>query len=182
MKVIQTELEGVLIIEPQVFEDDRGFLLESFHTERYAEAGVPAHKFVQDNHSCSVGGTIRGLHYQLRHPQNKLVRVVRGAIFDVAVDIRRGSPNFGKWVATELSANNKRQVFIPAGFAHGFCVREEITEVEYKCTDYYVPDDQCGVAWNDPSLGFAWPVENPILSGKDAVYSFLDLQREDLPE
>jgi dTDP-4-dehydrorhamnose 3,5-epimerase len=182
MKVVETKLDGVLIIEPRVFEDNRGFFLETFHSKRYADAGVPAQKFVQDNHSCSVRGTLRGLHYQLRYPQDKLVRALRGEIFDVAVDIRQGSPTFGRWIGVELTAENKRQLFIPAGFAHGFCVLGEIAEIEYKCTEYYVHDDQCGVAWNDPSIGIAWPIENPVLSERDAQLGFIDSLPYGLPE
>jgi dTDP-4-dehydrorhamnose 3,5-epimerase len=181
MKVLLTELEGVLIIEPDVFSDERGFFLESFNAARYIQAGLPADAFVQDNHSCSVPGTIRGMHYQLRHPQAKLIRVIRGAVIDVAVDIRRGAPTFGKWVGVELSAENKRQLFIPTGFAHGFCVPDEISEVEYKCTAYYAPDDQHGVTWNDPLLEISWPVRDPILSKKDAGYPPLSPDRSDLP-
>jgi dTDP-4-dehydrorhamnose 3,5-epimerase len=136
---------------------------------------------VQDNHSHSVVGTLRGLHYQLRRPQGKLVRAVRGSILDVAADIRRGSPTFGKWVAVELSAANKRQLFIPAGFAHGFCVPTEPADVEYKCTDYYVGDDQHGVIWNDPLLAIPWPVTRPLLSDSDRAYAPLTDDREDLP-
>lgn len=180
MKVVSTALDGVLIIEPQVFPDVRGFFFESYHAERCAQAGLPE-RFVQDNHSCSVLGTIRGLHYQLRRPQGKLVRVIRGLVFDVAVDIRRGSPSFGQWVGVELSADNKRQLFIPAGFAHGFCVLADVSEVEYKCTDYYVPEDQHGVLWNDPAIGIPWPVDTPILSEKDRAYPPLGPAREDLP-
>ena len=180
MSVVPTALEGVLIIEPQVFPDARGFFLESYHAERYAQAGLPA-RFLQDSHSCSMRGTIRGLHYQLRHPQGKLVRVIRGAAFDVAVDIRRGSPTFGKWVGVDLTAENHRQVFIPAGFAHGFCVLADASEIEYKCTDYYVPDDQHGVQWNDPTIGIPWPTASPILSDNDRAYPPLSLTREDLP-
>jgi dTDP-4-dehydrorhamnose 3,5-epimerase len=180
LTIVPTELAGVVIIEPRVFPDGRGFFFESYHAERYAEAGLP-HVFVQDNHSCSAPGTIRGLHYQLQRPQAKLLRVIRGAVFDVAVDIRRGSPMFGKWVAVELSAENKRQLFIPAGFAHGFCVPREISEVEYKCTDYYVPDDQHGILWNDPTIGIRWPVDGPMLSAQDKAYSPLTPARQDLP-
>ena len=179
MKISQTDLPGVVIIEPRVFPDERGHFFESYQAERYAAAGLPA--FVQDNHSYSIGGTIRGLHYQLRRPQAKLVRVIRGAVLDVAVDIRRGSPTFGKWVAVELSADNKRQLFIPAGFAHAFCVPGEPSEMEYKCSDYYVADDQHGIIWDDPSLAIPWPVANPRLSEKDAQYRPLSADRVDLP-
>src|SRR5688572_21301667 len=180
MKVIETDLPGVLIIEPRVFGDDRGHFFESYQAERYAAAGLPA-RFVQDNHSHSIVGTVRGLHYQLRHPQAKLVRVIRGSILDVAIDIRRGSPTFGRWFATELSAANRRQLFIPAGFAHGFCVPTEASDVEYKCTDYYVADDQCGIIWNDPTLAIPWPVSQARLSEKDRLYRPLTDDRSDLP-
>ena len=166
MKIVATALDGVLILEPRVFEDARGFFFESYHAERYANAGLPE-RFVQDNHSCSVPGTLRGLHYQLRRPQGKLVRVLRGAVFDVAVDIRRGSPTFGRWVGIELSTANKRQLFIPAGFAHGFCVMSEESEVEYKCTDYYDRADEIGARWD--SAGIEWPIDDPLLSPKDAA-------------
>jgi dTDP-4-dehydrorhamnose 3,5-epimerase len=180
MKVIPTDLPGVLIVEPRVFADDRGHFFESYQAERYAAAGLPA-RFVQDNHSHSITGTVRGLHYQLKHPQGKLVRVIRGSIFDVAIDIRRGSPTFGRWFATELSAENRRQLFIPAGFAHGFCVPTEPTDVEYKCTDYYAADDQCGIIWNDATLAISWPVKHALLSDKDRAYKPLSDDRSDLP-
>lgn len=180
MNVIKTELDGVVIIEPRVFADPRGFFFENYQAARYAAAGLPD-RFVQDNHSHSIVGTIRGLHYQLRHPQAKLVRVIQGSVIDVAVDIRRGSPTFRKWVAVELSAANKRQLFIPAGFAHGFCVPHEPSDVEYKCSEYYVADDQQGIIWNDPSLAIAWPVLEPHLSEKDQMYGPLTDDRTDLP-
>lgn len=180
MNTIPTELPGVIIIEPQVFPDARGFFFESYHAERYAHAGIPP-TFVQDNHSSSTNGTIRGLHFQRRRPQGKLMRVIRGAVFDVAVDIRRGSPAFSRWVGVELSAENKRQLFIPAGFAHGFCVISEVAEVEYKCTDFYAPDDQHGVLWSDPTIGIRWPAREPILSESDRAYLPLTLDRDDLP-
>lgn len=180
MKATPTDLPGVVIIEPRVFSDARGFFFESYNAERYAQAGLPP-VFVQDNHSSSVRGTIRGLHYQLRRPQGKLFRVLRGAVFDVAADIRRGSPTFGRWTGVELSAENKRQVFIPAGFAHGFCVTSDGAEVEYKCTDVYVADDQHGVLWNDPTIGVRWPVTTPVLSDQDKGFLPLMSDRADLP-
>ena len=180
MKTIPTELAGVVVIEPRVFTDARGFFFESYNAERYAQAGIPG-AFVQDNHSSSARNTIRGLHYQFRRPQGKLLRVIHGAVFDVAVDIRRGSPTFGRWVGIELSAENKRQLFIPAGFAHGFCVTSELAEVEYKCTDVYVPNDQHGVLWSDPTISIPWPAREPILSDKDREYLPLTLDRDDLP-
>ena len=180
MKTVATDLSGVIIIEPRVFSDPRGFFFESYNAQRYAQVGIPP-LFVQDNHSSSVKGTIRGLHYQLRHPQGKLFRVLRGAVFDVAVDIRRGSPTFGGWTGVELSADNKRQLFIPAGFAHGFCVTSDGAEVEYKCTDVYVADDQRGVLWNDPAIGIRWPVQEPLLSDQDRHFLGLTADRHDLP-
>lgn len=180
MKVIPTELGGVLIIEPNVYEDERGFFLETYHASRYAEAGLPQ-RFVQDNHSRSVSGTLRGLHYQLKHPQGKLVRCVRGAIYDVAVDIRRSSPTFGKWVGAELSETNKRQLYVPPGFAHGYCVPAVLSEIEYKCTDYYHPDDEHGVIWNDAVIGIIWPISAPLLSARDAAHPGLTAATEYLP-
>ncbi len=180
MKTIPTDLPGVLIVEPRVFPDTRGFFFESYHAERYAKAGI-APVFVQDNHSSSIKGTIRGLHYQWRHPQAKLLRVIRGTVFDVAADIRRGSPTWGRWVSVELSAENKRQVFIPAGFAHGFQVISDVAEIEYKCSDFYMPDDQHGVLWSDPTIGVRWPVQNPILSDQDRRFLTLIAERDDLP-
>ena len=180
MKTIPTELAGVLVIEPQVFADARGFFFESYNAQRYAKAGI-ACGFVQDNHSRSTRNTIRGLHYQFRRPQAKLLRVVRGSVFDVVADIRRGSPTFGRWVGVELSAENKRQIFVPAGLAHGFCVTSDDAEVEYKCSDFYVPDDQHGVLWSDRTIGIAWPVREPILSDRDRAYLPLTVDRDDLP-
>ncbi len=168
MKVTQTELPGVLLLEPPRFGDDRGFFMEVFHARKYAEAGITG-PFVQDNFSRSVKGTLRGLHFQEPHPQGKLVQVLAGAVFDVAVDIRRGSPHFGRWVGVELSADNRRQLWVPPGFAHGFCVLSERADFHYKCTDFYQPASERGIAWNDPDLGIAWPVTAPLLSAKDAV-------------
>ena len=180
MKAIATELPGVIIIEPRVFSDTRGFFFESYHAPRYAEAGITV-TFVQDNHSSSAKGTIRGLHYQLRRPQAKLMRVIRGSVLDVAVDIRRGSPTFGRWVGVELSAENRRQLFVPAGFGHGFCATSDVAELEYKCSDVYVADDQHGVLWSDPTIGIKWPVREPILSDADRAYRPLMADRDDLP-
>ncbi|HHX42463.1 MAG TPA: dTDP-4-dehydrorhamnose 3,5-epimerase [Chloroflexi bacterium] len=178
MRVIQTEIPEVLIIEPDVFEDTRGFFLESYSQRRYAEHGINA-TFVQDNHSLSVRGTLRGLHYQAAPGQAKLVRVVRGAVFDVAVDIRWGSPTFGKWVGVELSAENKRQLYIPVGFAHGFCVTSEVAEFLYKCSSYYAPSLERGIAWDDPDLAIAWPVTDPILSDRDRTHPRLaEMERD----
>ena len=166
MRVIETTLPGVLIVEPDVFEDSRGFFFESYSLQKYAEHGI-SDTFVQDNHSLSVRGTLRGLHYQAEPGQAKLVRVARGSVFDVAVDIRWGSPTFGKWVGVELSADNRRQLYIPVGFAHGFCVTSEVAEFLYKCSSYYAPDLERGIAWDDPALAIAWPADAPILSDRD---------------
>ena len=168
MKVIDTALPGVLILEPRVFGDARGFFMESYNRRVFAEVTGQDVEFVQDNHSRSAKGVLRGLHYQLRQPQGKLVRAVRGAIFDVAVDIRRGSPTFGQWTGVELSEDNRRQLWVPAGLAHGFVVLSEAAEVLYKTTDYYAPEHERSIAWNDPALGIRWPVTGePALSGKD---------------
>jgi dTDP-4-dehydrorhamnose 3,5-epimerase len=166
MNLIPTSLPGVLIIEPRVFRDERGFFLETYHAQRYREAGLDA-AFVQDNHSRSTRGTLRGLHWQAERPQGKLVRVLVGEIYDVAVDIRPDSPTFGKWVGVTLSADNFRQAWIPPGFAHGFCVTSEVAEVEYKCTDFYDPPSERGLIWNDPEVAIAWPIQDPILSERD---------------
>lgn len=166
MKVIETRLPGVLVIEPDVFKDARGFFMETWHSERYREAGLPA-GFVQDNVSFSTRGVLRGLHYQYPSAQGKLVYVLYGEIYDVAVDIRVGSPTFGRWEGAILSADNKRQFYVSEGFAHGFCVTSESALVVYKCTDLYNPRAEGGVFWNDPGLGIDWPVENLILSEKD---------------
>ena len=178
MNVAPTGLPGVMIVEPRLFEDRRGLFFESYHAERYARAGLPE-LFVQENHSRSIPGTVRGLHYQLRHPQGKLIRVVRGMIWDVAVDIRRGSPTFRRWISVELSADNRRQLYIPPGFAHGFCVPEEDSEVVYMCTAFYVPEDERGVLWNDRVLNITWPVSHPVLSPKDQA--FPELSAAELP-
>lgn len=167
MKVIPTTHPEVLLIEPAVFKDARGFFLESFHAEKFRAAGLPVN-FMQDNHSRSSAGVLRGLHYQLRHPQGKLVRVVTGSVYDVAVDIRRGSPRFGQWVGMEISADNHRQLYVPPGFAHGFCVLSETVDFLYKCTDVYTPGDEYGIAWDDPALAIDWPKKDYLLSGKDS--------------
>jgi dTDP-4-dehydrorhamnose 3,5-epimerase len=166
MKLIPTSLPGVSIIEPRVFRDERGFFLETYHAQRYREAGLDV-AFVQDNHSRSTRGTLRGLHWQAERPQGKLVRVLVGEIYDVAVDIRPDSPTFGQWVGFTLSADNFRQAWIPPGFAHGFCVTSEVAEVEYKCTDFYDPPSERGLIWNDPEVAIAWPIQDPILSERD---------------
>lgn len=181
LKFTEKSLPGVLLIEPMVFEDDRGFFMETYHMGKYGEAGLDQ-AFVQDNHSQSRRFTLRGLHYQLKHPQAKLVYVIAGEILDIAVDIRRGSPTFGRWTGTLLSDKNKRQLFIPGGFAHGFCVLSEIADVIYKCTDLYTPGDEYGILWSDPTIDIVWPIENPGLSEKDAKNPLLnDVPEEHLP-
>lgn len=169
MQVIKTRLKDCVIIEPKVFGDDRGFFLETFQTRRYAELANIHLPFVQDNHSRSRRGVLRGLHFQIRKPQGKLVRVVRGEVFDVAVDLRRDSPTFGQWEGVVLNEDNKRQFWVPPGFAHGFVVMSEVADFEYKCTDYYDPADEAAIAWNDPDLAIEWPEGLEIsLSNKDA--------------
>ncbi len=181
MRVTPTELPEVLVVEPRVFGDERGYFLETFQARRYAQAGIPG-PFVQDNLSFSRRGVLRGLHYQHPHGQGKLVWVLQGEVFDVAVDIRRGSPTFGRWVGVWLSAENRRQVWIPPGFAHGFCVVSETALFAYKCTDYYAPEAEGTVRWDDPDLGIAWPVRDPIVSPKDAAGLRLrDVPAERLP-
>jgi dTDP-4-dehydrorhamnose 3,5-epimerase len=169
MNFIPTEIADILIIEPQVFGDERGFFMETYQAARFHKAGIPT-DFVQDNHSGSRRGTLRGLHYQIQQTQCKLVRAVVGEIFDVAVDIRRGSPSFGKWVGSVISAQNRRQMWIPCGFAHGIYVLSDWAEVLYKTTDYYAPEYERTLLWNDPEIGIQWPFPNeviPILSAKD---------------
>ena len=168
MNVIKTKLDGCVIIEPKVFGDERGFFLETFQAERYiSEAGITL-PFVQDNHSRSSKSVLRGLHFQKTKPQGKLVRVVRGQVYDVAVDIRKGSPTYGQWEGLILSEENKTQLWVPPGFAHGFVVLSDIADFEYKCTDYYDPSDEGSILWNDSDLDIPWPIDNPILSNKDA--------------
>ena len=181
MKVIETRLPGVLLLEPKVFGDARGFFMETWQAARYHEAGMPE-RFVQDNHSRSRRGVLRGLHYQLVQPQGKLVWVTRGAVFDVAVDIRRGSPAFGRWFGCVLDDVDHRQLYVPPGFAHGFCVLSEEADFFYKCTDYYHPPSERGIAWNDPEIGIDWPLRDVSLSGKDQQNRQLSAQAdEDLP-
>ncbi|MEP3855622.1 MAG: dTDP-4-dehydrorhamnose 3,5-epimerase [Porticoccus sp.] len=169
MKVIATPLKDCVIIEPRVFGDDRGFFLETFHVARYAELANITLPFVQDNHSRSERGVLRGLHFQINKPQGKLVRVVRGEVFDVAVDLRRDSPSFSQWHGVVLNENNMRQLWVPPGFAHGFLVLSDVADFEYKCTDYYDPDDEGAILWNDPELAIEWPEASVIrLSDKDA--------------
>jgi len=171
VNVIQTEIPDVLIIEPKVFGDARGFFYESFNGKAFDEAVGRHVEFVQDNHSRSTKGVLRGLHYQIQQPQGKLVRVVRGAVFDVAVDIRRSSPTFGKWVGVELTESNHRQLWVPAGFAHGFLVVSDTADFLYKTTDYYAPAHERSILWSDASLGIAWPDvgQAPALSAKDSA-------------
>ncbi|WP_141618125.1 dTDP-4-dehydrorhamnose 3,5-epimerase [Myxococcus sp. AB036A] len=167
MKVTPLEIPEVLLLEPKVFGDDRGFFMEMFHAARYAAVGIPG-PFVQDNYSRSAKGTLRGLHFQEPQAQGKLVQVLAGAVYDVAVDVRRGSRTFGQWVAAELSSDNRRQLWIPPGFAHGFCVVSDSADFHYKCTALYAPETERSVVWNDPDLAIPWPVSEPLLSPKDA--------------
>ncbi|MFH0911541.1 MAG: dTDP-4-dehydrorhamnose 3,5-epimerase [Planctomycetota bacterium] len=181
MQVTKTALEGVLLLKPEVFADDRGAFCETFHRARYAALGVDS-AFVQDNLSRSRQGVLRGLHYQLRHPQAKLITVVAGEIFDVAVDIRRGSPTFGRWTGAALSDADHSQIFIPPGFAHGFAVLSEEARVWYRCSDAYYAADDRGILWSDPRLGIEWPVEAPILSDKDrALPPLSEIPETELP-
>ena len=166
MRFVATDLPGVVIVEPNVYRDNRGYFLETYHAERYRAGGIEG-PFVQDNHSRSAGGTVRGLHLQPGRPQGKLIRVTEGEIFDVSVDLRRGSPTFGQWVSVTISSENFRQCYVPPGFAHGFCVVSPTAQVEYKCTDLYEPEAEIGIAWNDPTLVIVWPVAEPILSDRD---------------
>ena len=172
MKVTETALPGVLLLEPSVFEDDRGFFLETWSAARYRDAGVAA-DFVQSNQVRSRRGVLRGLHFQLVRPQAKLVWAISGEILDVAVDIRRGSPNFGRWFGATLSGENHRQMFVPAGFAHGYCVLSESADVAYLCSDYYRPAGDRGVRWDDPAIGIEWPPGDKLLSAKDRALPLL---------
>ena len=182
MNVVATKLNDVLIIEPAVYEDARGFFMETYHQRRYQQAGISI-TFVQDNLSRSVRNTLRGLHFQRNRPQAKLVQVLSGEVYDVAVDIRPGSATFGQWVGVELSAGNRRQLFVPEGFAHGFCVLSEWALFAYKCSALYDPDDEGGLLWSDPGIGIDWPVTDPIITEKDAAFAGLsDLGRAQLPQ
>jgi dTDP-4-dehydrorhamnose 3,5-epimerase len=177
MKVTATAIPEVLVIEPKVFGDERGFFYESFNQRAFNEATGLAHNFVQDNHSRSTKGVLRGLHYQVENPQGKLVRVARGSVFDVAVDIRKSSPNFGKWVGVELSEQNHRQLWVPPGFAHGFLVTSDSADFLYKTTDYYAPQFERCIAWDDAGIGVEWPLEGnsrPLVSAKDQVGVLLE--------
>jgi dTDP-4-dehydrorhamnose 3,5-epimerase len=183
VKRVETGLPGVCVIEPKVFGDARGFFLETWSQKTFADLGIVT-PFVQDNHSLSRRGVLRGLHFQLGRPQAKLVRVVQGEVYDVAVDVRRGSPTFGRAVGVTLTAENKRMLFVPEGFAHGFYVISETAEFTYKCSDFYAPAEERGIIWNDPDLGLAWPLHQPepLLSPKDQVYRRLrDTAAADLP-
>ncbi len=183
MKKIDTKLSGVYILEPKVFGDERGFFFESYNQNKFKELGI-TNNFIQDNHSKSVKGTLRGLHYQIKYPQAKLCRVVQGEVLDVAVDIRHGSPTFGQHVAVVLSAENKKQILIPQGFAHGFVVLSDTAEFLYKCDEFYHPEDEGGVLWNDAALGIDWGLNmEPILSGKDKINLPLSqIPKEKLPQ
>ena len=173
-------LPEVILIEPALWRDERGYFLESYNAGAWKQAGIPG--FIQDNHSSSGRGVLRGLHAQVRQPQGKLVRVIEGEIYDVAVDIRPGSPGFGKWVAVHLSADNFRQLYIPPGFAHGFCVLGDQAQVLYKITSPYAPDDEITIAWNDPQLSIDWPLSDPVLSEKDAAAGTLADLADRLPD
>jgi dTDP-4-dehydrorhamnose 3,5-epimerase len=180
VRFVPTAIPGVLIVEPDVHIDGRGFFLETYHADRYRQHGIEG-PFVQDNHSRSVAGTLRGLHLQIDHPQAKLIRVIEGEVFDVAVDVRRGSPTFGRWVGAVLTAESFKQLYIPAGFAHGFAVVSATAQVEYKTTDFYDPAGEIGVAWNDPALAIAWPLRSPILSARDGRHPNLADLTDSLP-
>jgi dTDP-4-dehydrorhamnose 3,5-epimerase len=180
VRFTELDLKGVTLVEPDIYEDARGMFLETYHERKYRDGGITG-PFVQDNYSYSVQGTLRGLHYQLNQAQGKLVAAVEGTIFDVAVDIRRGSPTFGRWIGVELSAGNRRQLYVPPGFAHGFCVTSERAGVTYKVTEFYSPQDERGIRWNDPGIGIRWPVAHPLLSAKDQAYKTLAEMSTQLP-
>jgi dTDP-4-dehydrorhamnose 3,5-epimerase len=178
----ETALPGVYELRPKVISDERGYFMETYHRTKFAELGI-SDSFVQDNHSSSKQGTVRGLHYQLLHPQAKLCRVIEGEAFDVAVDIRRNSPHFGKWVGVRLSAELRNELYIPVGFAHGFLAVTSTVQFLYKCSDYYDSSDEHGISWRDPDLNIAWDVSAPLISGKDSHYRYLaDIMPELLPE
>lgn len=180
LQVQDTLIAEVKVLVPKVFGDERGFFLETFNKRIFAEVGLPS-EFVQDNHSRSSRGVLRGLHYQLTRPQGKLVRVTRGQVFDVAADVRRGSPSFGKWFGITLDDVSLKALWIPPGFAHGFCVLSETADVVYKCTELYAPSDERGVRWDDPTLAIDWPIGEPTLSPRDAAFPLLDPASKDLP-
>jgi len=175
MRRIDTAIDGVCLIEPVVHGDHRGFFMESYHKDRFASLGIE-HDFVQDNHSRSRVGVLRGLHYQLGRPQAKLVRATRGRVFDVVVDLRRGSPSFGRWVGAEISEENRRMLYAPAGFGHGFLVLSEIAEFQYKCSDFYAPEEERGIRWDDPSIAIDWPLDglDPVLSDRDLAWPHIE--------
>jgi dTDP-4-dehydrorhamnose 3,5-epimerase len=181
VKFVPAELAGVIVVEPDVHRDSRGYFLETYNAQKYKAGGIEG-PFVQDNHSRSMAGTLRGLHLQLRRPQGKLIRVMEGEIYDVAVDVRRGSPSFGRWVGIRLSADNFKQCYVPQGFAHGSAVISPIAQVEYKCTDLYDPADEIGIAWNDPALAISWPIGQPFLSERDRRHPILAEVMDELPE
>jgi dTDP-4-dehydrorhamnose 3,5-epimerase len=181
LQKLSTSLPEVWELQPKVFRDARGFFLETYHQQKFSDLGIPE-VFVQDNHSCSAKGTLRGIHYQLRHPQAKLCRVIEGEVLDVAVDVRVGSPQFGKWTSVVLSADRQNQILIPQGFAHGFVALSDSVQFLYKCTDFYDPAGEYGIIWNDPGLAISWGVANPLVSEKDAKLSTLAaMPREFLP-
>jgi dTDP-4-dehydrorhamnose 3,5-epimerase len=183
MIIKSLSIPSVKLIKPRRFEDDRGFFCQTYHEKQYQEAGIPS-RFVQDNWSRSSKGVLRGLHYQLKNPQAKLVSVLRGEVFDVAVDVRKGSPTFGKWVAEILSEENGHQLYVPEGFAHGFLVLSDVVDFQYKCSNFYTPGDEYGIQWDDPAIGISWPIKiDPILAEKDEKLLCLDaVLNESLPE
>jgi dTDP-4-dehydrorhamnose 3,5-epimerase len=181
MEIENLAIPELKLIKPRVFPDDRGFFMQTYHEKQYRDAGIDV-RFVQDNWSRSTKGVLRGLHYQLKHAQDKLISVIRGEVFDVAVDIRQGSPTFGKWVGTILSEENRHQLFVPKGFAHGFCVLSDEVDLIYKCSDFYTPGDEYGIMWNDPAIGIDWPMTDVILADKDLQAPRLkDVPAEHLP-
>ncbi len=182
MKIINTKINGLIVIEPKIFEDDRGFFFESYQKNRYEDFGITS-TFVQDNISYSKKNTLRGLHFQINNPQAKLVQVIYGEIYDVAVDLRANSPQFGEWFGVLLSGKNRKQLYIPEGFAHGFCVISETATFSYKCSDFYNPSDEGGIIWSDSEIKIDWPVKNPVLSQKDTKYKQLSqLDSHELPK
>ena len=182
MNIKETKLTGVLILEPKVFSDDRGYFLETWNNTRYEQAGIPG-PFVQDNISFSKKGILRGLHFQYPQSQGKLIQVLSGEVVDIVVDIRAGSPTYGQWIGEILSESNHRQIYVPQGFAHGYCVTSEAALFSYKCTDFYNPATEHGIIWNDPDIEIEWPTSQPELSAKDAVYPrHKDLRPESLPQ
>lgn len=182
MNIKETKLSGVLILEPKVFTDDRGYFFETWNSTRYEQAGIPG-PFVQDNISFSKKGILRGLHFQYPQPQGKLIQVLSGEVVDIVVDIRVGSPTYGQWLSEVLSKSNHRQIYVPPGFAHGYCATSEAALFSYKCTDFYNPATEHGIIWNDPDIGIEWPIAQPVLSTKDAIYPRLkDLRPENLPQ